>query len=222
METRLPAVFPDARMADFDGDGFLDLALISGGGALLLLPGEGDGTFGELIHIDAADPFDRVMSAVVAGDSRAWLLTLGFTPSGSEVRLQSLRLGDDGRWALVDEFIPSSIAVADLDFDGKADVVVVGSSGVAEVHGREPWESPRNDIIEAGGGRAVAVAVGDFDGDAALDIATSGLDDGISVLWGGGRRWVSPGGALPWPQTDPAYGVRRFRRHGDRPARGGR
>lgn len=87
------------------------------------------------------------------------------------------------------------VAIADLDGDGKADVLTATSGGAAllatNVDGT--LKGPRAFAI---GGRAYHLATGDFDGDGVADVAlTFNFDasDGVAVLLGDGRGGLRQG-----------------------------
>ena len=86
---------------------------------------------------------------------------------------------------------PFSITVADLDQDGRQDLVVPSSSHVTILYGRPLGEfGGRLDIATGGTGRTVAVA--DFDNDSKLDLAVSRKANPIAILRGTGTGGFHP------------------------------
>ena len=83
-------------------------------------------------------------------------------------------------------FAPSSVAIADVNGDGKPDLIVGTSSGVSILLNAGNGTFPSAFGYSAATGQ---VAVGDFNGDGKLDVATSGG----SVLLGLGNGNFQPG-----------------------------
>ncbi len=113
-----------AALADFDGDGMLDLAISSGAqGDLTVLSGDGQGGFtastglaglGETLAIAAADfDGDGAADAAVLDATANRVAVVSFEPSGPVVAAV-VALDDDVR----------SLAIADLQADGVPDIVV--------------------------------------------------------------------------------------------------
>jgi FG-GAP-like repeat/FG-GAP repeat len=187
-------VRPDGVVAaDFDADGKLDLAVANANTAdITVVLGDGTGRF----TAASGSPFPaggaRPRSLAVAdlnGDSKPDLLT----PNADSNDL-SILLGDGSGGfapALGSPFAtggagPEALAVGDLDFDGRPDVVVAhetssdvsvllgdGAGGVTPADG-SPFSS--------GGSAAVEVTIGDLNSDSRPDLAIGNLFSGNVTL----------------------------------------
>jgi hypothetical protein len=132
---RGPAVLFSILAADFNGDGVADLAVVSnapfsGPGSVVILLGNGNGTFGEPSSFAAgtSSPSRGLAVGDFNGDGKMDVVITNMAPSDS----LSVLLGNgDGTFqsANVTELgvpylVPWSVAVADFDEDGRLDVVV--------------------------------------------------------------------------------------------------
>jgi Calx-beta domain/FG-GAP-like repeat len=181
---------PDAVVtADFNNDGILDLAVAnSSDGTVSVLLGNGNGTF------QPAQKSDRVYaSSLAVGDFNAdGKLDLA---TGSDGALSVLLGNGDGTFqppSYINFPGTVSVAVGDFNADGKLDLGVVwfyfddtgrSYSYVAVMLGKGdgsfPGASSTYDLSMDG---ADAVAVGDFNGDGKLDLATDSELGSVNVL----------------------------------------
>lgn len=164
-------------IADLNGDGNLDLVMTNNcqqytcaGGSLTWLPGNGDGTFQEYIQLDATKG-GPVAIADVNNDGCPDLIT------GGGVLLNGLSGSQcTGNFTLGSDNIPGgavSIALADVNGDGKLDVIVIDASGVGVQLGNGDGTFQNAVNYKTGGHFPLSVAVADVNGDGNLDLAVA-------------------------------------------------
>ena len=191
-------------VADFNHDQKLDLALVNVGpdqaqGNISILMGNGDGTFHNPVQYPAAVGTNSLTVAdlnadgipdIVVANSDTFHVTTGalnvFIGKGDGT-FQTATTYDFGLGA-------SSVAVADLNGDGKVDLAVStfdcstvpGPDSVSIFLGKGDGTFGQPDSFRIGpGGWIVA---GDFDGDGLMDVAiTSGNNNAVSILLGAGN-----------------------------------
>ncbi|MFL6301006.1 MAG: FG-GAP-like repeat-containing protein [Terriglobales bacterium] len=176
--------------ADFNADGTLDIAVGLAGfketGPIVLLPGRGDGTFGNPIFqptpFNVAYPTAYWLSVGdVNGDGRPDLLVTDITPvyyvSGAVIYLNQ----GDGTFKpatyVLKDFSPNSAELADVDNDGCLDAVVNDFS-VTEIykgHCDSTFEPYQNANIVQTGDIPVGTLLKDVNADGKLDLITSGV-----------------------------------------------
>lgn len=196
-------------VGDFNGDGNLDLALANPNNTVTILLGSGDGTFVEDLQLNVTGSF-RYMHGSVAigdfnGDGKADLAagTVDHPAGHGEDLLLNVFLGNgDGTFSALPAFTAIqgstndyAIAAADLDGDGKTDLVAVsdaGSPGFGSINigGTAKFLSNGDGTFSAGATTTSisdpdwrSLVVGDFNGDGIPDIANSNSDlNAVSVL----------------------------------------
>lgn len=196
-----PAVNYDAgvgpwsiAIADFNGDGHLDVAVANynGGYNLSILLGKGDGSFQAPAHYGA----DLYSTGIAAGDFNGdGVLDLATSVSAIANGHMSVFLGNgDGTFRTPVQYtagqLPQSIASADINGDGRLDIVVTNEvysgSGVSVFIG--DGDGTFQPAVGYGVGQLpYAIAVTDLNGDGIQDLVTANNGDGtVSVLLGKG------------------------------------
>lgn len=198
------AATPGARLlaGDFDGDGRDDL-LITGGAGWPTMPvafSKGDGSFRtanapiENVNAWAATAGTKALVGDVDGDGKDDLIIAGgpgwntlpvaFSNGDGTFRVTNLPAGDIAIWAAT---AGTKMAAADVDGDGKADLVITGGVGwttvpVAFSAGNGTFRASNVGVTNIPGWATVPgarIIAGDFNGDGKDDFALTG-----GVGWG--------------------------------------
>jgi hypothetical protein len=185
---------------DFDHNGALDLVTANSNGTLSVLLGNGNGSFRPRTDVTVGGVPRAIAVGDFNGDGR---LDVAAAEQLSET-VSILPGHGDGTFArpLVfktsgQQFTPSSVAVGDVNGDGRADLVinntggedsVIAQLGVLLGNGDGTFGFP---ILESPGttGGDGDVALADFNNDGRLDVAVGGqasLPDGLTVNIGNG------------------------------------
>jgi uncharacterized repeat protein (TIGR01451 family) len=176
-------------VADFSGDGKLDLATANNGSNnISILLGNGDGTFGAAVSAGAGTNPTSVAAGDFNGDGKP---DLAVANDGSN-NISILLGNGDGTFGAATAFAaginPASVAVADFDGNGKLDVVVAntGSNNVTILLGN--GDGTFTAAVNYGVGnapRSVVAADVNGDGDVDLAVANAGSNN-VSILLGNG------------------------------------
>lgn len=191
--TEVAAAAIAAAVADFTGDGHLDIATFAtGAGQIRLLSGRGDGTFqasdnvktGQSPVFVAAQDLNRDGLPDLVTAHPSWLsINLG-NGKGTFAESSTINTGDH----------PQAVAFADLNGDGWLDMVAPNNgAGTVGVYLHTPSGSYAradfsvNEPGTTGRVAPTAVTLGELSGDGNTDIAVVGNADGVSVLTGDGQ-----------------------------------
>jgi hypothetical protein len=193
-------------IGDLNGDGIADLAVAggpNGAGTVSVLLGTGGGAFGLKTEFPCGGGPLGVAIGDVNGDGRPDLATAnnGF---GSGNTASVLLGSGDGSFGPNVEFQtgthPQSIAIADLNADGKQDLAVgnfdagwaVSTVSVLFGHGDGTFAARTNFAV---GGSPVGLMVGDLNLDGNPDVVvanSAGTANSVSVLLGNGSSALGP------------------------------
>ena len=188
--------------ADFDGDGKLDFAILTAR-TVYILRGNGDGTF----QSPAGYVAGIYTTAFVTGDFNGdGTLDLAATSTESHSRIGGgigVLLGNgDGTFQRPVFYRagknPQSIVAADLNADGKLDLVTVNGGGntISVLLGK--GDGMFQTRVDYGTGmNPLSLVAGDFNGDGNLDLATGDVNRrtgkaDVSILLGNGNGTFQP------------------------------
>ena len=215
--------------ADFNGDGRLDLAVGASGDipskqpeTVTILLGRGDGGFdlGSVVSIGNDPPNSSTLGALAVGDiNNDGKLDLVVTASGvgSSSAIAVLTGAGDGTFQVAS--YPAgpgirSVAIADIDGDGRLDVVTAhccGAGGMGYLLGQpdgalqpdQPNGTLQPEAPFPGGAAPIGIVINDFNGDGKADLAVvNSLSSGtVAILL---NRLPAPAAVLPPATTlDP-------------------
>ncbi len=177
------------------GPGVFNLLVGNRFGDVLVIHGRGDGTFRPFTRLDQAVPFvtldhDGRQDVILANQATDEALTL--TRQAGSKNFTAGALAPKG--SLIG---PGALTVADLNGDGRPDLVVANSDSntVLVYVGQAGGAFAATPLSFFAGTNPVAVTVRDLNGDGILDLAVAnkGSDD-VSILFG--SRTLQPGGAV--------------------------
>lgn len=221
----LPFDYGDVTVADFNGDGHLDVATASHLRGVLAMVGDGKGNFrlwSEGIEFDRkGEAFSsRALEAADwNGDGRPDLLVLGEGPRlqirkdkakasrGYQGLVVYLNQGD-GTWVRRDQgtdryqVFGDDLALGDFNRDGRPDVVTASNlqnkrSVVMINQGDGSWEATIPDGLRPQA-YLRALAVADYDGDGRDDLAVTYMSYELSTWHTGIDVFLSREGDRPW------------------------
>lgn len=180
------------RVADFDGDGNLDVATLGSYyiDSLTIVRGNGDGTFQAPTPYTYSIPPTEIEVADMNNDGRPDLIEGNhfFSTTSVQINDGTGRLGVklDSSGVLS----PTDVEAADFNGDGKADLVSTsvayyysGGINVQIGNGTGTLQAPH---VYGTGGNPVSETIGDFNGDGKFDIAVANSNYTVGVLLGNG------------------------------------
>ena len=173
-------------VADFDGDGNADFAVAFANSWVVVMLGNGDGTFrnaGTYATNSKSSTETGIALAVedFNGDGKPDLAVT----DAANLAVSVLLGNGDGTFQAASSYsaggAPLSIALGDLNGDGAPDVVVGlnGQVAVLPGNGTGGLLAPH---LQTAASQITAVALGDFNGDGKLDVAAAGSQSGTVVL----------------------------------------
>jgi hypothetical protein len=194
-----PTYCGSVAVADFNGDGKpdLDLGIASRTiygyttNALLVLLGNGDGTFTATPDVPVVGFVTSILVADLNGDGKQDLVLKMEALPDTSPSIQVLLGNGDGTFIVGQTFTPpnaASIAVGDFNGDGIPDLAVTNETinTVSIYLGNGDGTFTLNGTETTGSG-PFGITTGDFNGDGKLDLAVANAHDGtITVLLGNG------------------------------------
>ena len=195
-------------VGDFNGDGFMDVAVSEGSAGVFVLLGQSDGTLGTAKQIDPSNAVDVVAGSLTA-DGRTDLIVVDGGVAGGQAGALVVYLGNaDGSFTAATAPTTSaatySVAgLSDLNHDGKLDLILAG--GVAGTNGNpgtlnaytllgkgDGTFQPANTLALADG-EATSIGFADFNKDGNLDVTLGDPNNYTEVLLGNGDGTLSEG-----------------------------
>ncbi len=175
-------------VADYNGDGKLDLAVANGysSNGVSILLGNGDGTFQSAVQYATGLSPQSIATADFNGDGKLDLVVANADPTENTV---SILLGNgDGTFRPHTDYStgvgPASVTTGDFNGDGKLDLAVADSeSNTVSIllgNGDGTFQANHDFVV---GATPVSVLARDFNGDGRLDLAvTNWGSNTVSVL----------------------------------------
>ena len=219
----------DAVLADFDGDGRLDLASI-GDNSLAgppetvdLYQGHGDGTFGPFRTLVTTDDSPGGLATLDVNHDNRSDLVYGLRESRS---LRVLVNSGDGTFTAAgtafSEVGPGQIAAGDLNGDGRGDLVTTNFTPTASIFvgsgdgTLKPGQTyPVSDCAGPSCPRPESVVLADMNGDTALDVITANHTPGsVSVIFNDGTGRLRSAAVIAVRQYAGTAAVADFNRDG--------
>jgi Bacterial Ig-like domain (group 3)/FG-GAP-like repeat len=189
-------------VADVNNDGKLDVLITNGAGEsngdgeVVVMLGNGDGTFQPAVPYDSGGSgATSVAVADVNGDGKPDLLvTNNASESNGDGELSVLLGNGDGTFQPAVPYDSggseaTSVAIADVNGDGKPDAVIANQAGESDGDGSASVLLGNGDgtfqpalIFDSGAWGSNSVAVADLNGDGRLDLVLASFSNPMSVL----------------------------------------
>jgi len=212
-------------VTDLDHDGLMDIVTANeNSGNVSVLLGQSDHAFtaapGSPFNVEASP--ESVAVADLDGDGTLDIVTANAYSSSVSILLGQPRLrfrpSLGSPFSVGSSLYPRSVAVADLDGDGLADIVTANEYGTVSVLLGVRILSYRTFVPAAGSpfsnrtSDAEAIAVADFNGDGVFDLATAnGYSNSVSVMlgvsFGRGSYTVVAAPKSPFAAGSSPYGL---------------
>ncbi len=200
---------------DINRDGHLDLLAASHFSRFHTLLGDGTGRFTDRV-VNTRDGYTASELVDIDGDGQLDAILLGWQKTGIEI----YRGNGAGQWVLSAQLMAGAIgrdlATADVNADGKVDIVVATANRGVIVYLQNrigDWLAQPTGFVSATR-EFRSLAVGDINRDGHLDIALNGgfqglrENNGPDVYLGGGQgRWTAASNGLKVAPSPPAWGI---------------
>ena len=196
--------YPDSvKVADFNGDGKLDLATanyFNSNVSILFNTGNapsGNATFSTPTQIAVGGNPTAMRLGDFNGDGKLDLVTANVSSNNVSVLLGNGSGFNPAINSLTGTTNPRYISVADFNSDSKLDLAIVNAANnnvsILLGNGNGTFATANDFVV---GSPSYSVSVGDFNSDGKPDVATSGLS-GVSVLLGNGDGTLGTATNLP-------------------------
>jgi hypothetical protein len=202
--TASPRIFPGVSnptailVADFDGDGWSDVAIASSSGQVAILLNTGNGGLAAPRTYNSGSQPAGIAIADFNGDGIPDLIVAN--EGGNDLSLLAGR--SDGTFESAVHFVtglsPRSVAAADLNGDGFPDLAVADFAGneISILFGDGHGAFRNAGSVGTGNGPSLVLA-GDFNEDGAVDLAAlNQIDRTVEVLFGDGAGHFTAGLSL--------------------------
>ena len=203
-------------LGDLNGDGKLDIATANNAAATVsVLFGKGDGTLAAKVDFETGPRPVTLALGDLNLDGNLDIVTAGTEEFGRNGKVSMLLGTGNGKFAprvdLSAGMNTAAVAIADMNRDGKPDLVVA-NSGADSGYSVDVWLGNGDGTFtgvahDSSVYGSNVVALGDLDGDGNLDIVESGMyeiPNHVSVLLGKGGGTLTSRtdyGTTAWPQS---------------------